>query len=41
LVAAVIVVVELGGLPGRIAHDRGHPQAAASGGPHWLDSQQG
>jgi hypothetical protein len=29
LVAAVIVVVSLGSLPGQIAHNRGHPQAAA------------
>jgi hypothetical protein len=36
LVAAVIVVVELGGLPGRIAHDRGHPQAAAVNVAGWL-----
>ena len=36
LVAAVIVVVELGGLPGRIAHDREHPQAAAVNVAGWL-----
>lgn len=36
LTAAVIVVVELGGLPGKIARDRGHPQAAAVNVAGWL-----
>jgi uncharacterized protein DUF3302 len=36
LVAAVIVIVELGSLPGKIARDRGHPQAAAVNVAGWL-----
>jgi Protein of unknown function (DUF3302) len=36
LTAAVIVVVELGGLPGKIARDRGHPQAASVNVAGWL-----
>jgi hypothetical protein len=34
--AAVIVVVLLGGLPGRVARQRGHPQAAAVNVAGWL-----
>jgi hypothetical protein len=36
LAAAVIVVVTLGGLPGKIARDRQHPQAAAVEVAGWL-----
>ena len=36
LVAAVVVVVTLGSLPGQIAHKRGHPQAAAITVASWL-----
>ena len=36
LVAAVVVVVSLGSLPGQIAHKRGHPQAAAITVAGWL-----
>jgi Protein of unknown function (DUF3302) len=35
-VAAVVIVVTLGSLPGRIAHKRGHPQAAAVTAAGWL-----
>src|SRR5262245_40854711 len=35
-VAAVIIVVTLGSLPGKIAHRRGHPQAAAIAVAGWL-----
>ena len=35
-VAAVIIVVTLGALPGKIAHKRGHPQAAAITAAGWL-----
>ena len=36
LVAAVVIVVTLGSLPGQIAHQRGHPQAAAVTVAGWL-----
>jgi hypothetical protein len=36
LVAAVVIVVTLGSLPGRIARKRGHPQAAAITVAGWL-----
>jgi hypothetical protein len=36
LVAAVVIVVMLGSLPGQIAHKRGHPQAAAITVASWL-----
>ena len=36
LVAAVVVVVTLGSLPGQIAKKRGHPQAAAITVTGWL-----
>jgi hypothetical protein len=36
LVAAVVIVVTLGSLPGQIAHKRGHPQAAAITVAGWL-----
>jgi len=36
LVAAVIIVVTLGSLPGSIALKRGHPQAAAINVAGWL-----
>jgi hypothetical protein len=36
LVAAVVIVVTLGSLPGQIAHKRGHPQAAAIIVAGWL-----
>jgi hypothetical protein len=36
LVAAVVIVVSLGSLPGQIAHKRGHPQAAAITVAGWL-----
>jgi hypothetical protein len=36
LVAAVVIVVTLGSLPGQIAHKRGHPQAAAITVASWL-----
>ena len=36
LVAAVVVVVTLGSLPGQIAQKRGHPQAAAITVASWL-----
>jgi heme/copper-type cytochrome/quinol oxidase subunit 1 len=36
LVAVVVIVVGLGSLPGRIARNRGHPQAAAVNVASWL-----
>jgi hypothetical protein len=36
LVAAVVIVVTLGSLPGQIAQKRGHPQAAAVTVAGWL-----
>jgi hypothetical protein len=36
IVAAVVIVVTLGSLPGQIAHKRGHPQAAAITVAGWL-----
>ena len=36
LVAAVVLVVSLGQLPGRIAQQRGHPQATAVAVTGWL-----
>jgi hypothetical protein len=36
LAVAVIIVVSLGQLPGRIARQRGHPQAAAINAASWL-----
>jgi hypothetical protein len=36
LVAAVVIVVALGSLPGQIAQKRGHPQAAAINAASWL-----
>jgi hypothetical protein len=36
LVAAVVIVVSLGSLPGQIAYKRGHPQAAAVTVAGWL-----
>jgi hypothetical protein len=36
IVMAVVIVVLLGQLPGRIAHQRGHPQAAAITVCGWL-----
>jgi Protein of unknown function (DUF3302) len=36
LVVAVVLVVSLGQLPGRIAQKRGHPQAAAINVTSWL-----
>ena len=36
LAAAVILIVSLGGLPGKIARDRHHPQAAAVNVAGWL-----
>ncbi len=36
LAVAVIIVVTLGQLPGRIAQERGHPQAAAINVASWL-----
>jgi hypothetical protein len=36
LVAVVVIVVSLGQLPGQIAHQRGHPQAAAITVAGWL-----
>ena len=36
LVAAVVIVVSLGSLPGKIAYKRGHPQAAAITVAGWL-----
>src|SRR5262245_54619960 len=36
LVAAVVIVVTLGSLPGRVAQKRGHPQAAAINVAGWL-----
>jgi hypothetical protein len=36
LVAAVVIVVTLGSLPGQIAHKRAHPQAAAITVAGWL-----
>jgi len=35
-VAAVVIVVTLGSLPGQIARKRGHPQAAAITAAGWL-----
>lgn len=36
LVTAVIIIVLLGQLPGRVAQKRGHPQAAAINVAGWL-----
>jgi hypothetical protein len=36
LAAVVVIVVSLGQLPGQIAHQRGHPQAAAITVAGWL-----
>ena len=36
IVAAVVIVVWLGQLPGRIAQKRGHPQAAAITAASWV-----
>jgi hypothetical protein len=36
LVAAVVIVVTLGSLPGQIAHKRGHPQATAITISSWV-----
>ncbi|HEY4234705.1 MAG TPA: DUF3302 domain-containing protein [Lacipirellulaceae bacterium] len=36
LAAAVILIVTLGGLPGKIARDRNHPQADAVSVAGWL-----
>ena len=36
LAAGVVIVVSLGSLPGKIAHRRGHPQAAAVTVAGWL-----
>jgi hypothetical protein len=36
LVAAVVIVVSLGSLPGQIAQKRGHPQVAAVTAAGWL-----
>src|SRR5262245_41458282 len=36
IAAAVVIVVEIGGLPGRIARARGHPQAAAVAAAGWV-----
>src|SRR5215472_15871283 len=36
LVAAVVIGVTVGSLPGQIAHKRGHPQAAAITVAGWL-----
>ena len=36
LIAAVFIIVSLGQLPGRIAAQRGHPQAAAVNVASWL-----
>jgi hypothetical protein len=36
IVAAVVIVVFLGSLPGKIAQQRGHPQAAAINVAGWL-----
>jgi hypothetical protein len=36
LVAAVVIIVTLGSLPGQIATKRGHPQAAAVAVAGWL-----
>jgi hypothetical protein len=36
IVAAVVIVVSLGQLPGRIAQKRGHPQATAISVAGWL-----
>src|SRR6516164_6420285 len=36
IVAAVVILVTLGSLPGQIAHERGHPQAAAITVAGWL-----
>ncbi len=36
LVAGVIVAVTVGGLPGKIAWQRGHPQAAAVTAAGWM-----
>jgi hypothetical protein len=36
LVAAVVIVVSLGALPGQIARRRGHPQAAAVNVMSWI-----
>ncbi len=36
IVAVVVIVVLLGSLPGRVARNRGHPQAAAITAAGWL-----
>ena len=36
IVAALVIIVEIGGMPGRIAHARGHPQAAAVTAAGWV-----
>src|SRR5215510_5094166 len=36
LAAVVVIVVTVGSLPGKIAHKRGHPQAAAITVAGWL-----
>jgi hypothetical protein len=36
LVAAVVIVVTMGSLPGQVAQKRGHPQAAAITVAGWL-----
>lgn len=36
IAVAVLIVVGLGSLPDRIAHERGHPQAAAVNVASWL-----
>ncbi len=36
LAAVVLIIVELGGLPGRIAIQRGHPLAAAVNAAGWI-----
>ena len=36
IVAAVVVIVDLGALPGKIARGRGHPQADAVNAAGWI-----
>ncbi len=36
LVTAVVIIVTLGSLPGRIAAQRGHPQAKAINAASWI-----
>jgi hypothetical protein len=36
IVAAVVVIVTIGQIPGRVARFRGHPQAAAISAAGWL-----